>query len=289
MVAPGFLQNAEVQKWLNGLEPAWVALDFDSFNALRREPSRENRALSLVNNLAPDEIAISAVARNALLLIRHALERGGLKLTATGNLSRAVVEEMRSLIEWPDYDPVEALSFCKVVNEPDFLPLHFVRLVAQASQFLRPHRGKLVATRLGKQMLAEPEQGALQAILFHVTFWHVDLAYFGRGLFGRWPQTDIGVVLWSLSASATGWQTTEALTRLCTVPIIGVLESAWDVGSMMMESRVLQPLLWFGLLERRSESDAAIAQRYYYRKSPLFDRLLSFNVRGEETTTPLQH
>ncbi len=130
-------------------------------------------------------------------------------------------------------------------------------------------------------MLTEREQPALQAILFHVTFWHVDLGYFSRGLFGGWPRNDIGIVLWSPSASATGWQSREALTRLCTIPINGVLESAWDVGSSMMEYRVLQPLLWFGLLESRRESEQAFAKQSSYRKSPLFDRFLSFNVRAE--------
>jgi len=39
MVAPGFLQNPEVQRWLNGLELAWTMLDLKSVNALRKEPS----------------------------------------------------------------------------------------------------------------------------------------------------------------------------------------------------------------------------------------------------------
>ncbi|MGH6678900.1 MAG: hypothetical protein ACREDL_08195, partial [Bradyrhizobium sp.] len=57
----------------------------------------------------------------------------GLPLTATGNLSRAAVAEMRQLIEWPDYDQAGALQFHRVINEPDFLPLHVVRLLAQTA------------------------------------------------------------------------------------------------------------------------------------------------------------
>jgi len=37
MVAPGFLSDPEVRQWLNGLEPAWTMLGFDSFNALHEE------------------------------------------------------------------------------------------------------------------------------------------------------------------------------------------------------------------------------------------------------------
>jgi hypothetical protein len=80
----------------------------------------------LASDLTAAEIAESPVTRNTLKLLRSAVDGGGLKLTATANLSRAVVCEMLKIFEWPHYDNVGALSFNKVVNEPDFLPLHFV-------------------------------------------------------------------------------------------------------------------------------------------------------------------
>ena len=109
----------------------------------------------------------------------------------------------------------------------------------------------------------------------------MDLGYFGRGLLGSWPQADIGIVLWSLSVSAGDWQTSEKLTRLCTIPEPATLTGTWDRSTYAMEARILRPLLWFGLLEYRSENipDSRFAARHYYRKSALFDRLLTFNVR----------
>ena len=149
------------------------------------------------------------MARNTFILLRQAIERSGVPLTATGNLSRAVVAEMRKLIEWPGYDQADAFRLHKVINESDFLPLHIVRMIAQAANVVRIHRGKLVATPLGKSMLSDERRGCLPAILFHLAFWHMDLGYFGRGLLGSWPQSDAGVVLWSLSICADDWQTSE--------------------------------------------------------------------------------
>src|SRR5438445_9688128 len=103
-------------------------LDFDSFNALRHEPSASNHAIRLEPDLADAEISGSAVTANALLLLRRAAETGGLKLTATGNLSRAVVEEMCGIIKAPGYNKTELLRVQKVINEPDVLPLHFIRV-----------------------------------------------------------------------------------------------------------------------------------------------------------------
>jgi len=133
MVAQDFLQDSQVRKWLDGAEPAWTLLTFDSLWALRQEPSAGQATIRIINDLNADEIAGSAVARNTFILLRQAIERGGLPLTTTGNLSRAVVAEMCKLIEWPHYDQAEAFRLHKVINEPDFLPLHIVRLLAEAA------------------------------------------------------------------------------------------------------------------------------------------------------------
>src|ERR1700724_2645122 len=82
MVAPGFLKNPKVRRWLNGVEPAWTTLELNSLNALRHEPSASNHAIRLEPDLADAEISGSALSANALLLLRRAAETGGLKLTA---------------------------------------------------------------------------------------------------------------------------------------------------------------------------------------------------------------
>jgi hypothetical protein len=175
--------------------------------------------------------------------------------------------------------------FHKVLNEPDFLPLHFVRVLVQGTKLVRTHRGTLVPTRLGKAILVSGRHGALQALLFHIALWHLNLGYFDRNPIDSWPQSHTSIVLWSLSASANNWLDRETLTRLCTVPVVGVLEATWDLGSFAMESRILRPLMWFGLLESRSEGKAGPSERRLYRKTALFDRFLKFNVQIERPTT----
>jgi hypothetical protein len=285
MVAPGLLQNPEVRRWLNGIEPAWTLLELNSFNALHEEPSASNRAIRLEPNLAETEICGSAIVANALLLLRRAADSNGLKLTATGNLSRAVVEEMCGIMEWPGYDKDELFGFHKVINEPDFLPLHFIRVLTQAAKLVRTYRGRLVATPLGRKILKGEQHGPLQALLFHVAFWRLNLGYFDRYAVDTWPQNEVGVVLWSLSASAHDWLPRETLTRLCASPVIGILESQWDFGSSAMEARILRPLWWFGLLEARDQEKSAteFVGRRLYRKAPLFDRFLQFDVQIEES------
>jgi hypothetical protein len=269
MVAPGFLENPEVRRWLNGIEPAWTMLEFDSFNALRHEPSASNHAIRLEPDLADAEISGSAVTANALILLRRAAVTCGLKLTATGNLSRAVVEEMFGIIQAPDYDKAELLRFQKVINEPDVLPLHFIRILTQAAKLSRTHRGKLLPTPLGRRMLAAEQHGPLQALLFHVALWHMNLAYFDGYPLDSWPQSEVGVILWSLSASAHDWLPRETLTRLCATPVIGILESQWDFGSSAMRPAFSDP--WSGSGYWNHEANGGrrpeLVERRLYRKA----------------------
>jgi hypothetical protein len=276
------LQNPSVRNWLGDIEPAWTLLDQASFFALRRPPSPTAGPIRLAMDFTNEEVQQSAVARNALVLLRAA-KGAGLKMTATGNLSRGVVAEMRELFTWPGFDRAEAFRFHKVINEPDFLPLFFVRHVAEAGKLLRRHKGHLKATPAGRQMLEALHQGALQAILFHIALWHLDLGYLGRGLHHGWPQCDAGIALWSLSIAANDWQPPERLTRMCTIPINGVLNTPWDTASHAMEATILRPLHWFGLLDHRQNDipDRHLENRHLYRKTPLFDRFLSFDVTLE--------
>ena len=115
MVAQDFL-NSQVRAWLDGVEPAWTLLTFESLQALRQEPSVARTAIRIANNLRREEIAGSPIARNTLILLRAASEHGGLPLTATGNLTRAVVAEMCKLIEWPDFDQADTFRLNKVIN-----------------------------------------------------------------------------------------------------------------------------------------------------------------------------
>ena len=150
VIAPDILQNPSFKRWLGGVEPVWMLLDQASIAALRRPPRPTVGAIRLATDFSPDEIARSAVARNALILLHMASAGLGLKMTATGNLSRNVVAEMCDLFTWPGFDKAEAFRLHKVINEPDFLPLFFVRHIVETAGLVRPHKGYLKITPTGR-------------------------------------------------------------------------------------------------------------------------------------------
>lgn len=285
MVTLSILKDPSVKHWLGGIEPVWTLLNESSFAALSRPPSPVTGPIRLSSDLTYEETQQSAIARNTLVLLRSASAGPGLKMTATGNLSRDVVARMCDLFAWPGFDRANAFRLHKVVNEPDFFPLYFVRHLAETAKLLRQHKGHLKAAAAGRRMLEGPDQGALQAILFHLAYWHVDLEFLSRSAHHGWPQRDIGIVLWSLSIAAKDWESRERLARMCTIPIDSILDTPWDTTTYAMDATILRPLWWFGLLEHRQDDIAEnrFDKEHFYRKTPLFDRFLSLDVKLESS------
>ena len=278
MIPP--LDKTDIARWLGGIVPAWTLLDSDSFAALHRPPSMGRSAIRLATDLSAEEATRSVMLRNALVVLAAAAKPPGLKLTSTGNLSRHVVAAMFDRLDWPSLDRSVILQMHKVINEPDFPPLYFVRNLLEAARLVRKHKDHLVPSPAGRKVLDGSTLLALQASLFEAAFWRIDLGYLSRGFLGSWLQDHVGLVLWSLSVAANDWTKPAQLVRLCTIPIEELLRRPHDIAQYALEGMILRPLVAFGLVEHRE--DPIPGQRFgtrdFYRKSPLFDHFLKFDV-----------
>ncbi|MEF2554216.1 hypothetical protein VQ042_23275 [Aurantimonas sp. A2-1-M11] len=280
MVQPGFLSSPDIQNWLAGVQPAWTALEFESFSRLRREPDEPDIAIQFSDAVS------SPIAQNTLAFLFRLVD--GAKLTVTGNLTRAFVAEVLDDLDWPNFDREEMFRFHKVINEPDCLPLHAMRIFCDRAGLVRVYKKQLRLTKAGKQMVSSGNLGELNRRLFLATFWNTNLAYFDGYPLGPWPQLDTGVALWCLSVEAHQWQAPAYLARASTIPINGIIEAAGsrDIAGPIFEARVLRQLSWFGLLEVETtpDPDYRFIKRRRYRKAESFDQFLSFDVRLERQT-----
>ncbi len=289
MVNPGFLQQPSVISWLDGLEPAWVHINFDSYCRLNRRPEEEERAMRLATDLTADEARLAPFIAHTMTFLRLAEARDGIPLTATGNLARAVVAELADHCAWPAFDLDLLRQTSKVLDAADVWPLQLLESVAVSAGFLRRKHRKLVLTKKGLAALKSGGAGDLTARLFEIVFWQLNRAYWDGYPVPTWPQYQTGLIAWSLSVVAGTWQPPRRLARLATVPVIGVLEAKDDFSGQALELRVLRFLAFFGLLEARRQSgctERLLAKREY-RKSPFFDRFLSFDVTLEPRNAPV--
>ena len=270
----------EMSDWPGGVEPVWALLEPESALALRAEPAADNPTLRLAADLPDEAFGGSAFVRNALVAFEVIGKEFLPGRTEKGHFGRDMVASMRKEMTWPGMEATEQFRTGKALREGDVWELHLLhRLMEQAGLVdRRAFLGQV--TPLGHEMREPGRRGALQALLFRHLFWHTDLwefvETFPRGLPGRWPQDDIGVILWGLSNVAGEWQSVDTLRTLTTVRDDAVAKLHWNAEGTMFAGRVLGPLRWFGLLEYRGPAETF---EVGWRKTSLFDRFLSFDVR----------
>ncbi len=279
------LSSPQIAAWLEGLEPVWTMLTYESYCDVNF-PDRKRAGVTLNDAVTTQALTASPLLENARILIACCAEHNGLQATAAGNLGRRAVGELVERLAWPNYDAEIALSWCTVVNEHDVHPLHFLRQLLGMMKLIRPRGGRFVATHTGQRLL-RPESGAqLFHRLFRAIFDDVDLSWLYPHRLPVWPQQDWRLVCWGLSVAACRWESPKTLSRLCTVPVIGILESDWDVAPSLLEGRLLKPLTWLGLLEvKPNDDDAPPDKRSLYRTSALFREFFRFDVDIEAPAT----
>lgn len=282
MVKPGFLQNESVVAWLGGVEPYWTHLDFESYCRLRRNPDEDDRALRLASDLTAAEASASPIVVALLHLLRMAEEKP-VPLTSSGCLGRAAVVALAEIVNGPAFDLSLIRSVTKVLNEQDVWPAELLRVIAVDMRLLRRAGKTLVPTDRARKLLGAGGAGDLAARLFEIVFWRINLGRWDGCPMPSWPQGDIGIIVWALSHVASDWETPNRLARLTTVPVIGVLEAERDFSGLALELRILRMLALFGLLDAAPAppSPGRFLAKHRYRKTPLFDRLLSFDVTLE--------
>lgn len=271
--------NARPQPELGGLSPLQVARLVDGDWAT-------TGALRLDRALPFDALAGSDYLHNARGFLAALGEAGSVKATTAGNLPRAFVAELLARLRWPAGVVDEVHRFNRVVNEEDVFPLHVLRHVLVLAGLARRHRG-FRPTTAGRELLAEPRAGELFARLFVAFFRKLHLAYLDALPPHTGLQRTIAFSLLMLGREAGSWVTPEHLAPRVWLPYAAdpptaLEEKFGDMAPFRTGSRLLEPLVGFGLLESRERPAANAWDRpYEVRKTALFDRFLRFEVDAD--------
>ncbi len=235
--------------------------------------------IDLNDDLELEELAGSPLLREARALLRRIGVGPGIKLTAAGRFNRAFAEEMLGSMDWPDLDVAAIRSVCKVINETDVGPLHNLRGLIEVAGLTRKHKGHLHLAR-GARRLMEPEAaGELFALLFRTLFTKFNLAYLDRTAIGDHLQRQAALTLCMIGREADDWMAPAELQRRVVAPDEEMLHASEHLRLHVFKSRMLHPLVWFGLLKRRAHPPDAEGMRdREIRKTALFDRFLSFHL-----------
>jgi hypothetical protein len=261
---------------LGGLSPDQVK------RLLASEWDDPEGAVWLREDLTLEQLGQCPVLANARTLLQVAIERGGLGATAKGNLKLDVVGAL--VDAWQTADSAFRIfrESATRITEQDVWPLHEVRVVCELAGLLRKRKHRFEITRRGRDLAVPTRAGALFALLFRTCFRKYNLAY-GRAT--EWPelQYQLGFTLYQLPRVARPWRTAADLLpdvvlphTLANPPVAG--HAAWDTAAFTLASHALDPLVQFGLLERRSPGRYPSLREDQYRITPLAKLIPDFDL-----------
>jgi len=242
----------------------------------------EDGPIRLETSLPQSAFEDALLLHNTRLVMSRIHEEGGTRLTARGNLNRKFVSAMAQAMRWRGLQGEVARSYGKALNEGQFMPLHLVRVLLDLSRLARKHKGAYRLTRRGKSLLAPEASGDLMAVLFDTVFRHYNLAYIDAHPAEDDFASQIALTLFVMQHVAETPRTPQELMEAATHPMSRpTTEHSFSAPATVFRLRVLRYLDWFGLVENLRPTAGWKGETTLWRKTPLYDRFLSFQVDAE--------
>lgn len=240
-------------------------------------------ALRVVGDARVEQLVDLPIVADARLVMTYIDANAPVKLTATGNLTRAAVaalapklrteaneRESSSRIEYP------------VRNEDDVRWLPALKHLLLFGKLVTKRKGLLLSNK-GRTLLPEHKAGELFTHLFLTLFRQFDLRYFYSGTPHLGLQQTLPFSFYQISRIADDWTPLAVLGEAAWLPSAREPLQEWelsfaDTRYSAFRYRVLEPLVLFGLLEQRLlPGDTPFLKRAEFRRTPLFAQLLRFS------------
>ncbi|MEW6306053.1 MAG: hypothetical protein AB1705_21460 [Verrucomicrobiota bacterium] len=228
----------------------------------------------------------AAFFQNARIFLKALDRNGGTGATEAGNLNRAFVQQVFDELDMPAPRRESILQVCKVVNETDAWELHLARVVSECAGLVSRRKKRFQLTRLGASLLSDEKCGELFWRLFMAYFRRFNLSYDFNLRTVPGIQQSMAVVLWRLDAVAREWTAVRGLAEMILLPAVhaelrGSMVSQWDREEWILAGYVLNPLLNFGLIEKKKPGDwPGVDEKDSIRVTGLWRSFVSFRVPG---------
>jgi hypothetical protein len=267
--------NDRPQVELGGLSPARTR------RLLESDWEADESAVRIRSDLSLEELAGAEVLANARTFLGLAIDRGGLGATQKGNLK---VEVVKTLVErWQSDDDLFHFITERGTRliEDDVDPVHRLRVVLKLAGLLRKRGPRFEPTRKGRELAAPEGAGELYALLFRTWFRKFNLAY---DRVTAWPelQQQVAFTLYRLPRVAHDWRSPDQLLPQVVLPFAldrAPADEPYLGGRAegVLAHQLLDPLVGFGMLERRREPEHGISRDGWFRVTPLLTRAVQIS------------
>lgn len=268
--------NNRPQDDLLGLSPAQMqALVYDRWEG--------EGAVRLDASLSLADLDASRTLHNARTVMAYLAEKGPLRMTTAGNLSRAAVADLFVKLRWHgEKDPETFRRFVR--NERDAWVLHLARVLLDLAGVVKRQKGMISMTRRGTALLAETRAGELFALLFRAQFQRMSLAYVSPYTFDSPEfQRMVSFALYAYAAAPAGWETPAVIADRVLLPFVRdslPTHQYPDSPVDIVRTHLLHTLEGFGVVEEQEREirPGHPIPPHLFRRTPLFERFISFHL-----------
>ena len=233
--------------------------------------------------LSLEDVGHAPIFRNARTLLSALRDEAGTRTTAAGNLNRKFVRQMAESFEYVHPLWKDTIRRQRTLNEEDIGPLSHLRYVLGFAGLIRKAKGRFQITKSGKSLLADDRAGELYGLLFRTYFEKFNLAALDGMPEHIAVQTTFPFSLWALHKVAGDWIEMDELAEIVILPgVRDEIEKSsppgfGDCHKHLARSRIVRPLIEFGLLEARYDDDEGYRLTAMH-KTPWFDAFIQFQV-----------
>lgn len=227
----------------------------------------------------------SAPAIALFSLLAEAMNEGGLKSTATGNLPRTFCREAaQSFWGLDEYD--EKIKYGGINTEIDFFDLHVVRLTAGLAGLLRKYKGRYVLTRKSSGILTVQGMEGIYPLLLEAYIRKFNWAYRDRYPEPGFIQQSFLFSLYLLTKHGANWQSSNFYEDCFLRAFPQVLEGAQSRPLSSPEETMRSCYTWrclvncagfFGLADVEPVSTDILNREYRIKKLPLLEHTVQFH------------
>ncbi len=229
-------------------------------------------------NLTPEECLSSELYCNVVHVLRSVQLQGMVKATATGAFNRKFSTQMYAEFKMDEQRRTDGYRYNKVINQGDVPRLEFFRHLLPVCGLLLFRKGVFTITKLADRLLKSTDCGPLFDLLCMKTFTGINLAALDHMPEAPGIQQTIGYTIYKISRIADDWVDCEDVFEEMLLPAVveTLPTNQWITPGNYLKYRVFTRLQDFGLVERTKTE--RYADPVQFRKSPLFNRYLTFNL-----------
>lgn len=238
--------------------------------------------LKLNTGLSLQELSPATHFMGLRQFLLYVMQEGGLKATATGNLSRKDVAVLVDFF-WSETQKKRFFSISKVMNEYDVFPIWHGRPQLEIAGLLRKHKGRFVVPKKKQALLKDSSAGELAAHLFKVYFIQFNQGFLRNDDDNtRSMQQEADFVLFTLGQQAKSWMLFKGSAERLLHPQVFawfdsiIIENRYKNVDTVFRDYILEPFSKWGLIEFREKKVGHFKEWDEIRVTPFYEKWISF-------------